>query len=127
MKITRILLAIVFAGSAIAAGQARTDIGTINGAQYRIDIPANWNHGLVVYCHGYSTMPVVFKDEKLPPPLAVFTEQGYALAESAYEATGWAIHEAVLDTEALRRYFDTKYGKPKETYVTGHSMGGSSP
>ena len=47
MKITRILLAVVFAGSTIAAGQARTDIGTINGAQYRIDIPDNWNHGLV--------------------------------------------------------------------------------
>ena len=28
------------------------------------------------------------------------------------------------DTEALRRYFSHKYGAPKETYATGHSMGG---
>ena len=27
--------------------------GTINGAPFRIEIPANWNKGLVMYAHGY--------------------------------------------------------------------------
>ena len=39
-------------------------------------------------------------------------------------AGGWAIQEGAVDTESLRRYFVGKYGKPKETYITGHSMGG---
>ena len=123
MKITRILLAVVFAGSTIAPDKRAP---TLEPSTARNTASIFRTIGITVWSSiaTASTTPVVFKDEKLPPPLAVFTEQGYALAESAYEATGWAIHEAVLDTEALRRYFDTKYGKPKETYVTGHSMGG---
>jgi alpha-beta hydrolase superfamily lysophospholipase len=50
--------------------------------------------------------------------------QGYAVAQSGYATGGWAIQEAIVDTETLRRYFVAKYGKPKETYITGHSMGG---
>lgn len=102
----------------------KTEIGEINGAKFRIDIPENWNGGLVIYCHGYSSVPGAFKEQKLSPLFAVFTDQGYALAQSGYAAGGWAVEEAVTDTEELRRYFGTKYGKPKETYVTGHSMGG---
>lgn len=104
--------------------EPKLDIGEINGAKYRIDIPDNWNGGLVIYCHGYNAVPVTYKEGKLPPVLAVFTDQGYALAQSGYAAGGWAVQEAVTDTENLRRYFTGKYGKPKETYVTGHSMGG---
>jgi dipeptidyl aminopeptidase/acylaminoacyl peptidase len=77
-----------------------------------------------MYCHGYSPIAVTYKEGTLPPVLAVFTDQGYAVAESGYAAGGWAIQEAVEDTEALRRYFGSKYGQPKETFITGHSMGG---
>ena len=104
--------------------EPKTEIGEINGAKFRVDIPENWNGGLVMYCHGYSPVAGSFKEGKLPPVLAVFTEQGYALAQSGYAAGGWAIQEAVEDTEALRRYFTNKYGQPKETFITGHSMGG---
>jgi len=102
----------------------KIELGDINGAKFRIDVPENWNGGLVIYCHGYNPAPVSYKEGKLAPALAVFTEQGYALAESGYAAGGWAIQEAVTDIENLRRYFSGKYGKPKETFITGHSMGG---
>ncbi|HEV2687541.1 MAG TPA: alpha/beta hydrolase, partial [Bryobacteraceae bacterium] len=121
MKLTGAFL--VCAALCLAA-EPKTEIGEINGAKFRIDIPENWNGGLVMYCHGYSPVAGNFKEGKLPPIFAVFTDQGYALAQSGYAAGGWAIQEAVADTEALRRYFTGKYGKPKETYVTGHSMGG---
>lgn len=111
------------AGLAATAGP-KMEIGELNGAKFRIDIPENWNGGLVIYCHGYSAEPVSYKDTKLPPMSAVFTSQGYALAQSGYAAGGWAVQEAVNDTESLRRYFGIKYGVPKETFVTGHSMGG---
>jgi pimeloyl-ACP methyl ester carboxylesterase len=108
----------------LLSAEPKTEIGELNGAKFRIDIPENWNGGLVIYCHGYSAEPGSFKEGKLSPLAAVFTDKGYALAQSGYAAGGWAVQEAVTDTESLRRYFGVKYGKPKETFVTGHSMGG---
>src|SRR6266851_2532696 len=124
MKILSALFAFAALCMAAPKVEPKFELGDINGAKFRIDIPDNWNGGLVLYCHGYNPAAVSYKEGKLPPILAVFTEQGYALAQSGYAAGGWAIQEAVQDTEALRRYFIGKYGKPKETYVTGHSMGG---
>lgn len=110
--------------SSCCFAQPKTETGDINGAKFRIDVPATWNGGLVMYCHGYSPVPVAYDRPELSPVLKVFLDQGYALAQSGYAAGGWAIQEAIVDTEGLRRYFVGKYGKPKETYVTGHSMGG---
>ncbi len=124
MKLLSAFLACAALCAAAPKAGPKVEIGEINGAKFRIDIPENWNGGLVMYCHGYDAAPVAYKEGKLPPQLAVFTEQGYALAESGYAAGGWAVEEAVQDTEALRRYFIKQYGQPKETYVTGHSMGG---
>ena len=124
MKLLTALLACATLCLAAPKTEPKTELGEINSAKFRIDIPENWNGGLVMYCHGYSATPGSFKEGKLPPVLAVFTDQGYAIAQSGYAAGGWAIQEAVEDTEALRRYFIGKYGQPKETYITGHSMGG---
>ena len=110
--------------AAFACAAPKIETGSINGAAFRIDVPDNWNGGLVVYCHGYAEQPVKYKEDKLPDVFQVFIDQGYALAQSGYAAGGWAIQEAVVDTESLRRYFVGKYGAPKETFITGHSMGG---
>ncbi|MGA3188905.1 MAG: DUF6351 family protein [Bryobacteraceae bacterium] len=118
------ILAALIASLALAAAAPKLEVGVINGAAFRIDIPDNWNGGLVVYCHGYSPSAVTYKEDAPNPLIKVFTDQGYALAQSGYATGGWAIQEAAVDTESLRRYFATKYGKPKETYLTGHSMGG---
>src|SRR6266853_6073734 len=119
----RILLAFTLF-TAIASCEPKKEIGEINGARFRIDVPEKWNGGLVMYCHGYSPVPGNFDNPKLNAMFDVFLNQGYAVAQSGYAAGGWAIQEAVQDTEALRRYFTNKYGKPKETIITGHSMGG---
>jgi pimeloyl-ACP methyl ester carboxylesterase len=124
MKLLTALFACATFCVAAPNGEPKVELGEINGAKFRIDIPKNWNGGLVMYCHGYNPAAVTYKEGALPSVLAVFTDQGYALAQSGYAAGGWAIQEAVLDTEALRRHFATKYGQPKETYITGHSMGG---
>ena len=100
------------------------EVGDINGAKFRIDMPEKWNGSLVIYCHGYSAAPGYFNDSKPNPVMSVFLNEGFAVAQSGYAAGGWAIQEAMNDTEALRRYFVKKHGAAKETYVTGHSMGG---
>ncbi len=109
------------------AAQAKTEFGKLDGAAFRIDVPDDWNHGLVIYYHGYRTENHggIFDDKKpLDPRLAVFTQAGYALIQSGYSQGGWAVEQAIPETEALRLYFARKYEKPKETYVAGSSMGG---
>ncbi|MDE1160539.1 MAG: alpha/beta hydrolase [Acidobacteriaceae bacterium] len=103
-----------------------TETGVLDGAAYRIDIPADWNGSLVVFYHGYSMTPVTFHlAERLVGQQAPFFERRYAVAQSGYSLPGWALPQAYPETEALRRYFVRKYGQPKESYVAGGSMGGA--
>lgn len=106
----------------LASAQNKVELGEINGAKFRIDMPEKWNGGLVMYAHGYNPKPAAYNDKPIPM-INVFVDQGYAVAQSGYAAGGWAIQEAVTDIENLRRYFTKKYGPVKEAYLTGHSMG----
>jgi pimeloyl-ACP methyl ester carboxylesterase len=122
MRRVLFLIAVI---ACIPLAHARTEVGDLSGAQFRVDVPDNWNHGLVIYCHGYSTDPVTFDARKpLDPNLAVFTSAGYAVAQSSYSTTGWAIEQAVPEIESLRKYFIERFGMPQEVYVSGASMGG---
>jgi pimeloyl-ACP methyl ester carboxylesterase len=107
-----------------AAPAIHVEIGTLDGASYRIDMPEKWNGVLLVYYHGYSEEPVVFATDKPSPMGTGFARAGFAVAQSGYSVTGWAVEQAIAETEALRRYAIGRYGQPKETYVLGHSMGG---
>jgi pimeloyl-ACP methyl ester carboxylesterase len=103
----------------------QTETGTIAGSSYRIDVPKNWNRGLVLYFHGYEPKPILF-DPKYPPGriLQEILNRGYAVARSGYSVGGWAVPQAATEAEALRRHFRRKYGAPRETFLMGHSMGG---
>ncbi|MBL8216654.1 MAG: alpha/beta hydrolase [Bryobacterales bacterium] len=111
----------------VEAGAAEgVEVGTIDGAAYRIDMPKNYNGSVILYCHGYSANPGQFDTAKPPSPLTkAFLDLGYAVAQSGYSKGGWAVKEGVEETEALRKHFAGKYGQPKRTYVMGHSMGGT--
>jgi hypothetical protein len=102
-----------------------TEVGELRGAPYRIDIPPGWNGGLVMYCHGYRGAPVRFDAHAPDETVQAFGPLAYAVAQSGYSAGGYAIREAVADTEALRRHFAARFGRPKETWLTGTSLGGS--
>ncbi len=102
-----------------------TEVGLLDGAAYRIDIPPGWNHSLVVFYHGYARQPVSFHiAEHLGPQQQPFLDRHYAIVQSAYSQPGWALPQAFPETETLRRYFVKKYGSPRESYVVGRSMGG---
>ncbi len=102
-----------------------TEVGFVDGAAYRIDIPTIWNHSLVVFYHGYSLKPVSFHiAERLAGQQEPFFDRHYAVVQSAYSQTGWALQQAYPETESLRRYFIKKYGQPHDTFVAGSSMGG---
>jgi pimeloyl-ACP methyl ester carboxylesterase len=123
----RIILSLIILCAACGA-DAKTEFGKLQGAEFRIDVPDNWSHGLVVYYHGYRTENhggVFDQTKPLDPTLAVFTKAGYAVIQSGYSRGGAALEQAIPETEALRKYFIAHYGNPSETYVGGHSMGGT--
>lgn len=103
-----------------------TEVGVLTGAEYRIDIPANWNHGLVVFYHGYSERPFRYRlDGSIGLQAEPMLRRGYAVLQSGYSQTGWALQVAYPETEILRKYFVKKYGQPRETIAAGGSMGGA--
>jgi pimeloyl-ACP methyl ester carboxylesterase len=123
-----VLLAPLHARQAQQPSRANTvDTGVINGAPFYIEIPGQWNKGLVMYTHGYRVVgdrPPGSDSPRMKALRDVFLSRGFAFAASDYSVQGWAVKEAIEDTEALRRYFVAKHGAPAETYITGHSMGG---
>jgi pimeloyl-ACP methyl ester carboxylesterase len=127
--IASLLLASLLSGLQGQSQAPVIDTGRIDGVMYRIIIPENWNHNLVMYAHGYMSpdvqnTPQFFHNPRSDQGMQPFLERGFAVARSAYSKTGWALVEGVDDTEALRMYFFDTYGKPDTCFVTGHSMGG---
>jgi pimeloyl-ACP methyl ester carboxylesterase len=107
----------------VRGGEAVDQTGEIGAAPYRIRIPAGWNGNLVMYAHGYKPRGGAWSP--LADVLAdVFLSRGFALAESGYSRQGWALEEAIAETEELRIHFSELHGEPDSTFVTGHSMGG---
>lgn len=99
--------------------------GTLHGALYRIDIPANWNGDLVMLLHGYQPVgaPISTPMEPADSTL-VFLKKGFAVAQSQYSSQGWAVSDAIVDNERLRQHFIQIYTKPAHTYIYGFSLGG---
>lgn len=104
--------------------------GVLNGAAYRVEVPANWNGKLVMYAHGYAG-----KGDALgisnPSIRRHLIQNGYAWAASSYSKNYYDVRAGVEDTNALAREFNAiaaKNGRalasPNRTYIIGHSMGG---
>ena len=76
--------------------KAVTEEGQIAGADFRIDIPENWNGGLVMFAHGYALAG------RSPGFNMDFVKSagslGFAVAQSRYAHQGWAVREGILDT-----------------------------
>ncbi len=105
--------------------------GELNGAPYRIRVPANWNGTLLVFAHGYrdkADHPGEVDNRNAdvaPSPLleGPLLAQGYALAGTAYRDNGWAVEEGVQDAKDLTVYFRDNIAKPDRTILWGASMG----
>jgi len=63
----------------------KTEVGTLEGGSYRIDIPENWNHNLVVYYHGYEAKAHIYQQEHPSGRiLQKILNRGYAVVQSGY-------------------------------------------
>ncbi|MDR7191975.1 alpha/beta hydrolase family protein [Luteimonas terrae] len=114
------------ASTAASVGDATpgVDTGTLDGAPYRVEIPVDWNGELVVLLHGYEPRGVSRADpwpanEATP----LFLARGYAVAESGYASQGWAVADAIADSERLRAHVAERHA-PRRSWLVGFSMGG---
>jgi pimeloyl-ACP methyl ester carboxylesterase len=108
-----------------AVSDAMVETGVLDGAPYRVDIPANWNGELVMQLHGFEPIGT---PRATPKPLGneapSFLAAGYAVAQSSFASQGWVVDDGLRDNERLRAWFVHKHGQPRHTYLVGFSMGG---
>lgn len=104
---------------------ARADFGRLGGSLYQIEMPDNWNGRLVLYMHGYGELR---PETNVSPPAirGYLIEHGYAWGASSFSSTSQIPGLAADETAALWDFFTQKYGRPRYTYVTGQSMGGTA-
>jgi pimeloyl-ACP methyl ester carboxylesterase len=112
--------------SCIKPGSTNTLRGTLDGANYLIAVPANWNGTLLLYSHGYAFVgsPLTAADASDPTTGGALLQKGYALAGSSYSQNGWALQQAFHDQIALLNFFDATCGHPVRTIPWGDSLGG---
>ena len=97
--------------------------GVLGGASYLIEVPANWQGGLVVFAHGIQRGPG--PGAVAAPPIAGhIVGSGHAWVASGYRAREYQPHLFVEDTNALRELFVKEIGRPRWTIIYGQSMGG---
>lgn len=126
------LLASVFLLSALAGSgkvsAAYTEtVGTLDGAQYVVRIPDNWNGMLVILCRGYAPN-VVFTDIRTTivwSSASGILDQGFAIAGSTYGSAGFCIKQGVNSTYELTTYIINTYNVTGKVFLYGMSMGGA--
>jgi pimeloyl-ACP methyl ester carboxylesterase len=101
--------------------------GTIaGGAQYALFKPINWNGDVVYYAHGIIdpalavTLPVGDDVEAIRDALG---QRGFAVAYSSWSENGYDFADGLQRTHQLRGVFNSRYGKPKRSFLLGHSLG----
>jgi hypothetical protein len=100
--------------TAIAQQPGPLDIsGEINGAPFRIVVPADWNGTLLLFQRGYTDKAdhpgeIDNRNPTIVPRGAdanALLASGYALSGSARKDNGWSVEEGLDDVVALASYF----------------------
>jgi len=105
--------------------------GKLEGDQFAVAFPANWNGNALLFAHGYSTpgSPIAVSEDPIGKGtgaggmLSAAYEDGLAAGHSAYDKAGMGVQTATENTLRLRNFL-TKLGT-KRTYIGGASMGGN--
>ena len=60
----------------------------------------------------------------LGPLSAVQLSEGYAIAASGYQQSGWALFQTKKDLQNMVKVFNATFKKPKRVFISGESLGG---
>jgi pimeloyl-ACP methyl ester carboxylesterase len=103
--------------------------GTLEGRQFSLAIPRNWNRQAMLFARGYSipgsSIDVAanpLKKDKVGVMRAPYA-QGFAVGQSAFDKAGIGVESGVANTLRLKRFVDS-LGATR-VYLSGGSMGGN--
>jgi len=104
--------------------------GTINGANWVAEVPANWGGTVLLWNHGIRLPSSTDRSAETSPmgtdgsAAADLLAKGYALLGSSYRSQGFAVRDAVNDDLALLASFRRSHPATTRTIVWGASLGG---
>ena len=106
--------------------------GLMGESLYAVEIPENWNGGLVMYTHGYSADGVLGGQVPNDAFRAAVLQSGYAWAGSSYSADFYDVRAAIEDTNKLATEvmdylltdWGVQYDAPDQILIAGYSLGG---
>lgn len=123
-----LLAATLLAGvlSPAAASPSHLEGQLPSGASYVMDVPADWNHTVLLYSHGYTPDGAPNPAQNAPSDAVRTTllDRGYALIGSSYAETGWVLQKALPDQMSTLDTFIGRFGRPTRAIAWGTSMGG---
>lgn len=108
--------AATLAAASVSSPVTSTDGKLKDGTPYRIDMPQHWN-GAVLIGLDYASRPP-------GADAAALLAEGYAMAGTTRQVSGWAIHRAAANAVETLDLFETKYGKAALPIEFGQSQGG---
>jgi pimeloyl-ACP methyl ester carboxylesterase len=106
-----------------ASAALQTSRGVLpDGTPYRIDFPDHWNGFVLIGLDYAGRDPMAEGDANTANRMLL--EQGYAMAGTTRDVTGWAIHKAADNAILTLDLFTQRHGKPKYAIQFGSSQGG---
>ncbi|HMO96924.1 MAG TPA: hypothetical protein PKD27_12465 [Tepidiformaceae bacterium] len=104
---------------------AQAYFGMLRGAAFRIEVPRDWNGGLLLWARGFRGYGTEVSAELPPAALRQAAIQGgFAWASSSFSQNGYIAALGANETLLLKRYFAARFGEPATTIIAGESMGG---
>ena len=99
---------------------------TADGALYALFKPVDWNGDVIYYAHGIIdpalaiTLPTGDDAEAIRDALG---RQGFAIAYSSWSENGYDFKDGMQRTHQLRGFVNSRFGKPKRSFLLGQSLG----
>lgn len=129
------VVVVTAAGAAALTAPATAEVqevtvhtGEIDGARFRVEVPAKWNGTLLLYSHGLYGPGFVPDELELVNQAAARPQllaHGYALAASLYRTpNGYPVQQALDDQQRLIDWFNAQVGRPRRVIAWGASGGG---